>query len=121
MLKRPLTRRMPDMQKLSDLTIKGESGEEITFEVYPFNSAWPEVGAVYLVTKREKSDSDHTHTIIYIGQTDNLKNRFSEHHKAECFEENDANCVCIHRDAQEKSRLAKEKDLLGARSPDCND
>jgi len=109
------------MAKISDLTLTGKSGKKYDFEVYSIDTAFNEVAAVYAVTKRYKNSSNEfKHTVIYIGQTDNLKERHDNHHKEECFKRNDANCICVHQDSNEKSRLAKEADLIAAYDPPCN-
>jgi len=48
-----------------------------------------------------------------------LSTRFNDHHQANCFTKNKANCIRIHRD-DEDSRLAKESDLMKRHNPDCN-
>ncbi len=110
------------MAKLGDLTVAGESGQDYKFEVYPQGTSFKEVGAVYLVTKRtHKPDGTGAHEFLYVGETGDLSTRFDGHHKQECFDENGANCICVHVDSSQKSRLAKESDLLGAHDWPCND
>jgi hypothetical protein len=60
------------------------------------------------------------HDFIYIGQTGSLPQRFGNHHKVACFQNKAANYVGVHRDSNERSRLAKEADLLRNRSLPCN-
>jgi hypothetical protein len=111
------------MAKIADLPVKGLSGATYTFEVYPISSNWAEVGAVYLVTKRvQKPDGGGNHTYIYVGQTENLKTRHSSHHKAECFVQHGANCLCVIVKPGEQERLNIEKDILkSGQSFPCND
>jgi len=110
------------MSELGNLTLTGKSGKQYVFEVWPINTAFNAVAAVYAVTKAvQNAKGGRTHTVIYIGQTDNLKERFANHHKADCFANHGANCICTHRDDNEKSRLAKEADLIAAYNPPCND
>lgn len=97
------------MARLSTLNLTGASGREYTFNVYPLNTEFAEIPAVYAVTKRYKrSDGVWAHDVDYVGQTGNLPERFEGHHKADCFRRHGANCVCVHRDTSEASRLAKE-------------
>ncbi len=110
------------MAKLADYPITGKSGEKYTFEVFRKDSLWNEVAAVYLVTKRTiKADGGGSHTHIYVGQTENLKERFANHHKEECFTQHGANCVCVFQVSSEQSRLAIEADILAAGEWPCND
>jgi predicted GIY-YIG superfamily endonuclease len=109
------------MAKLGNLEIVGQSGTKYSFEVYPYDTSWKEIGAVYLVTKRTaKLDGSGTHTFIYVGQTDNLKERHENHHRADCFTRHGMNCLCVHVEQNEKTRLAIEADLLAAHNWPCN-
>ena len=86
------------------------------------NQEFLSVGAVYAVTRRyQSSEGGHNHDVVYIGQTEDLSTRFEDHHKADCFKEHKANCICTHGDSDEDSRLAKEDDLIKQYNPDCND
>src|SRR5216684_3308580 len=99
------------MTKLADLTVEGKSAKKYGFEVYSRETAFNHVGAVYLLTKRTaKSDGTGIHEFLYVGETGNLSTRFDNHHKQDCFDERGANCICVHRDGAEKSRLVKESD-----------
>ncbi|MFY9227526.1 MAG: hypothetical protein WAQ98_32945 [Blastocatellia bacterium] len=109
------------MAKIADITFKGKSGS-YSFEVYPKNTSFNDVGAVYIFTKRKvSSDKKATHTLLYIGQTDSLKKRIPNHEKWPCVEENGVNCICVHRDDNEKSRLNKETDLRVSNQTPCNE
>src|SRR5258708_24110162 len=112
-----------NMAKLGTVVLKGASGVRYPFDVYPFDQAFNQIGAVYSVTFAYTKPPDSTiwHNHIYIGQPGNLPERFSGHHKAKCFQEHKANRICVHPDGNEKSRLAKEADLLNDRTTPCND
>jgi predicted GIY-YIG superfamily endonuclease len=110
------------MAKIADYTVAGKSGQKYTFEVYAFDSSWGEVAVVYLVTKRtKKPDGGGSHAHIYVGQTDNLKERFGSHHKADCFTSHGANCLCVLQESSEERRLAIESDILDGGNWPCND
>jgi hypothetical protein len=109
------------MAKLADFTVTGKSGEKYKFEVYPKDSSWNEVAAVYLVTKRTiKPDGVGSHAHIYVGPTDNLKERFASHHKENCFTTREANCGCVLQVSSEQARLAIEADILAGDNWPCN-
>jgi hypothetical protein len=109
------------LAKISKLKLKGKSGEEYAFSVYPLDQGFKAVGAVYAVTRRHKNKKgEYSHDVIYVGETRNLSERFEDHHKIDCFKEHDANCICVHRDDDSDSRLAKEDDLVKQHNPDCN-
>jgi hypothetical protein len=60
------------------------------------------------------------HSVIYVGQTENLQDRFANHHKWDCMIRNSANCVCAHQVPDEARRLAIGNDLIVAYKPPCN-
>jgi hypothetical protein len=103
------------------LTLTGVSGTKYDFEVYSKDATFNAVGAVYAITKRDKNvDGKFNHTVIYIGQTKDLSIRFYDHHREACFDRKKWNCISVHRDDNEASRLKKEADLIAAHDPDCN-
>ena len=78
----------------------------------------PPIGAVYLFTK----EVNGSHTIIYVGKTENLVDRdIPNHHKMVCVYLNQGNCFCIHPDADADSRKRKEEFFIEAYTPRCND
>lgn len=110
------------MSKLATLTLKGASRKKYDFNVYPIGTTFARVAAVYAVTNRTRQpDGGYRHKVIYIGQTGNLPERFDDHHKAACFQRHSANCICVHRDGNERSRRVKESDLIKGYDPPCND
>lgn len=109
------------MSSIANLSLTGESGNMYQFSVYPFDTKFNSVGAVYVITRRTvKADGKGDHHVIYVGETENLGDRFDNHHKAGCFDRHNANCICVHRDNDGRSRLDKEADLIKANSPACN-
>ena len=107
---------------MATVTITGDSGTKYAFDVFGLGSNLNAVAGVYAVTDRhESAQGGYSHTVIYFGQTDNLDDRFSDHHKADCFKDHGANSLCFHADDNEQSRLAKESDLIEAYNPPCND
>jgi len=109
------------MARISTVIFQGRSGNRYEFDVWPIDQDFNDVGTVYAVTLRsENNQGGYGHDIIYVGQTDDLKARFSSHHKASCFTRHKANCICTHRDNDEDSRLGKESDLVDLHKPVCN-
>ncbi len=106
---------------MATVTITGDSGTKYAFDVLGLGSNFNAVAGVYAVTDRhESAQGGYSHTVIYFGQTSDLDDRFSDHHKADCFKDHGANSLCFHADENEQSRLAKEADLIAARNPPCN-
>lgn len=109
------------MAKLGTVTFTGQSGTDYSFNVYPIATNFKAIGAVYFITRRTvKTDGTGSHTRIYVGQTDDLSVRFDNHHKQDCFDENNANCICIYTEEDEDTRLDIEKDLIDNYNPPCN-
>jgi hypothetical protein len=110
------------MPKLSNVTFTGASGKAYNFEVYPIGTVFNDVGGVYAITKRYRNNQGgYSHDVIYLGETEDLSTRFNNHHKADCFDQREANCICTHRDDNANSRLTKEADLIKRYTPPCND
>lgn len=110
------------MDKISTVKFKGVSDIEYSFDVYPLETTWSDnVAAIYVVTRRDmKASKKFSHKTIYVGQTDNLKERHAHHHREKCFSSNDANCLCIHLETSEKKRMSIERDLIECRNLPCN-
>lgn len=62
----------------------------------------------------------YSHTRIYADQTGDLSTRFDNHHKQACFDRHSKNCVCVHGEQDEDTRLAIEQDLIDNYDPPCN-
>ena len=109
------------MGKISNAEFSGSSGT-YSFEVYPIDTTFNPIGAVYIFTRRSvNSDGKGVHEFVYIGQTDSLGNRIPRHEKWPDIRRNQANCICVHVDRDESSRLRKETDLRGCYATPCND
>ena len=110
------------MAKLSTITFTGASGSKYEFNSYAFGTNFKEnYGAVYFITNRHQNDDGgYSHVRIYVGQTEDLSTRFDDHHKQDCFDQENANCVCIHGEQNENTRLDIERDLIDNYNPPCN-
>ena len=111
------------MAKLGTITFTGASGIEYEFGVYEWDTSFKkDYGAVYFVTKRSRnSKGGHSHTEIYVGQTEDLSTRFDSHHKQDCFDHHSANCICVHGEQNEDTRFRIERDLIDNYHPPCNE
>lgn len=109
------------MAKLGTVDFTGESGTVYEFNVYPIDTDFKAMGAVYFFTVRLKKGDGHTHAAkIYVGQTGDLSTRFDDHHKMPCIEREGATCICILAEKSEEARLEIESDLIAAYNPKCN-
>lgn len=101
----------------------GKSGEKYPFQVWPLDTRFKSVAAVYFVTRRAYEDNTYrraSHEGIYIGQTDNLAGSLDAHPQLERFRKLGANCLCVYLVADEARRIAVEQDLLAAHNTPCN-
>lgn len=118
------------MIKLTDRNVKfvGTSGKEYQFDLYSFDDfndvkgVFDPQAALYVFGKLTEDQTLFSH--IYMGETDNLHARFSNHHKETCIRQHAANSigVCKNDDFNEEDkRLSAEKDILGANNFPCNE
>lgn len=106
---------------MSTITLKGKSGNEYTFNVHPNGKNIKNKAVVYYVSKREESSKGgYTHTKIYIGETQDIFERFKNHHKQKCFEKEGFNCISVYSETSDTKRLEIEKDLVDNYDPPCN-
>ena len=109
------------MDKLGIFGLVGKKTGKHSFNIYDMKTALDSVGGIYIVTKRSKNnEGKYEHKVIYIGETKNLKDRFSNHHRQSCFDKNNSNCICFLQEENESKRLEIEKDLIETVSPPCN-
>lgn len=109
------------MAKIADLTLKGCSEKKYVFSVYPIDTSFKSLGGVYYISKRIVTDGKVSHTHIYLGVTDDFSTRLNNHHKKDCFEKNQANCVSILLCDEEDERFEIEKDILCNYNFKCNE
>lgn len=110
------------MGKVNTLGLKGKSGESYVFDIHPMDQEFNAVAAVYVIMCRYKdSKGAHIHKVIYIGETEDLSERFENYHKADCLTRHKATFICTHPGDDADSRLAKEDDLIKRHNPICND
>jgi hypothetical protein len=99
----------------------GKSGRNYTFYIYPLNTTFKAVGGVYVFTKAvQNAAGGLNHDVIYVGQTEDLSSRFTDHHKQSCIDRNGANRICVRSEVDETVRLAIERDLVDHYNPPCN-
>ena len=110
------------MSKYGTVTFAGKSGTQYEFTAYSWDTNFnKDYGAVYFITKRaQNNEGGYSHTKIYVGQTEDMSQRFDDHHDAPCFKSKGANCKCVYGESREEARLQIEKDLIDKHNPPCN-
>jgi len=109
------------MAAVGNLTLTGASSASYTFEIYPWNTPFNPVAAVYVVTKGFLAkDGGFRHSILYVGETGSLSERFANHHKADTMQRHQANHITVLLERNPEIRLRIEADLIDAYNPPCN-
>lgn len=109
------------MTQYGKITYQGTSGTDYEFTVYSRDTSFDKIGAVYIITNRHQDlGGGHSHTLIYIGQTEDLSKGFDKHPQQGCFALYNYNCILVYRKDNEKVRMIVESDLLDKYSPLCN-
>ena len=92
--------------KSQTVTVTGISGVHYTLELYPMNSSWNSVPGVYVIIRKGQLERYDT---IYIGETKDLKERMSNHHKKFCFKQHRATHLGFLYETSIAKRLYVEK------------
>jgi hypothetical protein len=110
------------MAKIGTINLSGASGAVYAFDIHAATTNWNEnVPCIYYVSKRTVgADGGGTHTHIYVGETGDIKGRFANHHRQQCFESRKYNCISIHRESNATRRQQIETDLIRGLDPPCN-
>ena len=88
---------------------RGASGSDYKYWVYPIGTTFKEVPGNYIFTKRENG----RWRPIYVGETENLGERFDTHHKAQCIARKSATHIRAHTSSERvEVRRAEESDII---------
>jgi predicted GIY-YIG superfamily endonuclease len=105
-------------QSAPTLVLTGRSGSRYQFRVYSMHTTFKALPGVYVVSCRSP---DGKHAIKYVGQTQDLSERFDAHHKWPAFLLNRCTSISVMLVGQgEAARLAIERDLIASYDPSCN-
>lgn len=96
----------------------GQSGKEYTYWIYPAGASFKDAPGNYIYAKQTKPGY---WSPLYIGQTNSLATRLSNHEKETCAKRNGATHIHAHTSGGEPERLAEEKDLIVRWKPPCNE
>jgi hypothetical protein len=110
------------MASLGKATFTSKSGNRYRFKVFPLGTRFRKLSGIYVIAHRAHSiRGGHRHKILFVGNTMDFSQPFEKHRKAQNLVRLGANCICVQSDKSEKSRHDKERDLIAAFSPACND
>ena len=110
------------MASLGKAKFTSKSGNQYRFEVFPLGTRFRKIGGIYMIAYRvHGSHGGHRHKVLYVGNTEDFSQPFAKHRKVQDIMRLGANCICVQSDGSEQSRRNKERDLIAAFSPVCND
>lgn len=97
----------------------GQSKTKYKYWVYKIGATFKKAPANYVFAKETDPE---TLLPIYIGETEDISERFDNHHKMPCILENGATHICVHKSSDDKKvRCEEESDLIANYHPICND
>lgn len=95
----------------------GKSGTTYRYWIYPIPPNFQAAAGNYIFAKQTKPGY---WVPVYIGETENLNQRFDDHHKMPCIVRNGATHIHAHLNANSQDRLNEEADLISNWNPSCN-
>lgn len=110
------------MSKYGTIEFSGKSGKLYSFNVYTIDNEFRPYSAVYCITHRSSSEDSNggAHDKIYFGSSKDISKELNAHQSSACFNSNQANCICTHREENEHSRHEILGDLIENYDPPCN-
>ena len=109
------------MSKFGTIEFSGKSGKLYSFNVYTIDNEFKPYSAVYCVTHRSSEENGNGfHDKLFFGSTGDISKELDNHDAGSCFESNQANCICTHREENEIARQEIVDDLVGHYDPTCN-
>ena len=100
--------------RIGTLVFSGRSGKDYRFEVWPIETRFKPVAAVYIVTKREVTTGTFSradHEQIFLGHTPDISSPLGPQTQLAWFNAKGANCICVYAAESEERRAAIKKDL----------
>jgi hypothetical protein len=96
----------------------GASGKQYKYWIHPLNTTFKDSPGNYIFAKET---SPARWKPIYIGETDNLRNRISNHEKMPCIKRHGDIHIHVHNSSSdEELRRVEESDLIANWDPPCN-
>jgi hypothetical protein len=100
------------MPRLATLRLRGASGTDYSFKVYPLGTVFRKgLGGVYILTRRQVAESGRQrHRPLAVGNTGDL-------HRTRCRKAPhlpSANCICVRPENSGPARVSIRRDLSDA-------
>jgi predicted GIY-YIG superfamily endonuclease len=110
------------MEKEGTFNWKGKSGKSYSFNIWPIDAPFRQIGCVYIYTEKLDNGSwEH----IYVGQTEHLAKRLKEHEDGDeksdtCIQNSGATHIHVRQVKPETDRIDVEDDIRKNYSWSCN-
>lgn len=101
------------------VNVIGKSGTSYEFYVYKIPVTFLKKGGIYFFVKENSAGNQFIP--IYLGITNDLSERFDNHHKWDCIRKNGATHILATVEENETTRQKIEKDILLAVNTSCNE
>ena len=96
----------------------GKSGHQYRYVIYPIGTSFKAVPGNYIFAREVSPDR---YPPIYIGETEDLSERFDSHHKMPCIRREGATHIHVHQNnSGQAARRVEERDLVARWNPPCN-
>jgi hypothetical protein len=100
--------------RIGSVVFNGRSGEKYCFEVWPMETRFKPMAAVYFVTKREAGNGTYNragHEHMFLGHTPDISGPLGTDTQLAWFDKHGANCVCVYLAESASRRMAIQQDL----------
>jgi hypothetical protein len=107
------------IRKLSTAVFRG-SKSEYSFDVFPISTSITDNPAIFIFSRRQidKFGRGH-HVVSCVGETQSIIAEIKKHKRARCVKGNEANVVCILKEADRDIRSGVTEDIVAARTFCC--
>jgi hypothetical protein len=104
---------------LSTAVFRG-SRLQYNFDVFPISPAITDSAAVFIFSKRliDKKGRAH-HAVSCLGETSSIASEIKKHKRARCVKGNEANVICILKEADKAARSGVIEDIRTNRNFSC--
>lgn len=105
------------MSQTKTIDWPGKSGQKYRYWIHKLPPNFKKASGNYIFAKEA---SPGQWTPVYVGQTDDLSERFDDHHKARCISQSGATHIHAHTTPSKQERLDEESDLIARWNTPCN-
>lgn len=105
------------MKENKEIYFSDISGKYYPFKFYFLHDEFPDTEGIYIFTRSENGNNE----MLYIGETETLKDTIRNHEKWVCVSRRFVNALCVHFEKDATVREQIVSDLIEEQRPPCND